>query len=691
MKIKIGENAGFCFGVKNAVELAFKTAKEKNNIYTFGKLIHNEIVTASLSECGVKSEDNPQNIPDDSAVIIRSHGASKKVFDILKQKNIQIIDATCPYVKKIHTRVSEYYQKGYQIVILGERNHPEVIGINGWCEDSAVIIGSESDCNELKLSKNTCVVSQTTFSVDKYNTIKKIITKLASKTLEIFDTICYTTNKRQTEAKNISKECDVMLVLGSENSSNTTKLLAICKENCKESYLIQSVLDYKKNKINIKPNCTVGIVAGASTPPELIMEVKVLMSSQENVSMSEFESAIEGLGKNLREGAIVTGTVIEATKHGIKLNIGQKKDGFIDAEDVEVDGNYNPSNYTAGTNVEAKIIKINCQDTGCIILSKKKLDQIREGNKQVETIRNGEVFELKIEREVKSGIVGSMGTYGVFIPASQIREAFVKDLKSYVGKTLRLTALEINDDTQRIVASARKLVEEERKERESVFWSHVKQDVIVSGKVKRITNFGAFVSVDGFDCLAHIVDLSWDRIKTVDEVLTVGETYDFLVTKVDKEANRVSLSYKLLQPHPFEACLKEHPIGSVTKGKVVSIMPFGAFVELQKGIEGLVHVSEAAHTFIKDIKEVVKVGDEVDVKVLNADPSTKRITLSIKATLPEPEKTAEEVENDADAKPRKSSAKKATTSKEEKGWSDEDTANNPFAELLQGVEVDAKK
>ena len=233
------------------------------------------------------------------------------------------------------------------------------------------------------------------------------------------------------------------------------------------------------------------------------------------------------------------------------------------------------------------------------------------------------------------------------------------------------------------------MLETERKEREEIFWANVQPDVIVSGKVKRITPFGAFVSVDGFDCLAHIVDLSWTHIKTVDEVLKIGETYDFLVLSVDREKGRVSLSYKALQPHPFEKCLENHPIGSVCKGKVTSIVPFGAFVEIEPGIEGLVHVSEAAHSFVKNIGEVVKVGDEVDVMILNADPANKKITLSIKATLPEEKVPAAESKSEKPESEVKENSKKnkKQEEKEETEWSEENS-NTPFADLLKNLDVE---
>ena len=716
MKIITAKNCGFCFGVENALKLAYRTAAENpdKKVYTLGKLIHNELVTDKLLSHNIAVAEGIDNIEDGSVVIIRSHGAPKEVFEKLAAKNLTVMDATCQFVKKIQNIVSEFHTKGYQIVILGEPDHPEVVGINGWCEKEAVIVRSEAEAEGLKRDQKLCLVAQTTFSAEKYARIVKIFQKPVSKSVEIFDTICYTTYKRQAEADLISRKCDVMLVLGSEKSSNTVKLYEICKKGCDRCYLVPNAADFKK--IIIKAPDLVGIVAGASTPPELIMEVKDLMAQQFNneIQSTEFMEALEGSPISLREGKRVKGTVISADEKGISVNIGSKKDGFVPIEEAGL-GEYNPSEYVTGMPIEAVVVSTKSDVVGCIILSKKRIDIILEGDKQVETIRNGEIFELKIEKDTNGGLLGKMGTYTVFIPASQVREVFVRDLKPFSGKTLRLTALEIDDKKRRIVASARKVIEEERKAREEIFWNAVQPDVIVNGKVKRVTNFGAFVSVDGFDCLAHIVDLSWNHIKNAEDVVKVGKNYDFLVLSVDRERGRVSLSYKALQPHPFEACLAKHPVGSITKGKVTSIVPFGVFVEIEPGIEGLVHVSEAAHNYVKSVSEVVKVGEEIDVMILNADPNSKKINLSIKACQEAPEVTGEEgvvpakpksskfdrFEADASGsykKPEKSKADSKSanpkTSRRTKSDSDaemewsEEASNNPFAELLQGIKVD---
>lgn len=683
MKIIKAKNGGFCFGVKSAVDAVKRNAGE--HTYTLGDVIHNERVTTELRALGVKTVDSVDEIHDDEAtVVIRSHGAPPEVYEEIARRGYKLIDATCPFVMKIHELVRAHHEDGYKIVIIGNADHPEVKGINGWCGFEATIADENFDFSSLDADVKTCFVEQTTFSTEKYLQILKKIQKDRFKTVEIFDTICYTTVSRQNEAKKLSGICDKIIVVGSPNSSNTRKLIEIADSGRAQAFGVSGAAEL--NSLNFCADDTVGVIGGASAPEESIMEVIKYMSQEFTKAVNEeFLKGVEDSFVSYKEGKRVTGKVISADADGIKVEIGGKNDGFIPATEVNMDGSYNPDDYKAGDELEVRIGKKDA-GTGCILLSKKAVDEIKEADKIIDTIRNGEYFEIKIDKNVEKGLTARLGTYNIFIPASQVEERFVRDLAKYVGKKLVVTALEIDDAKHKIVASHRKVAEAERKAKEDIFWANVVPNMIVSGVVKRTTAFGAFVSVDGFDCLAHIVDLSWTHIKNVEEVLTVGQSYEFVVLSADREKNRVSLGYKQLQPHPFVACMEKHPVGSVTKGKVVSIVPFGVFVEIEPHIEGLVHVSEVAHTFVKDINEVVKVGDEVEVKVLNYDEANRKINLSIKACLPEEEKPAH-TEDEGEKKSRKPRAKQEKRDDEgEKEWSEE-VSNNPFADLLKDLDV----
>ena len=695
MQITTAKHSGFCFGVKEAVAVAERYAK--GGAYCLGKIIHNDEVVRRLESEGLRMVENLDSVEDGAVVIIRSHGVGKSVYDKMRAKRLEVVDTTCPFVKKIHRLVEEHEKNGSRIVIIGKRNHPEVIGIGGWCENRADVIESVEELDKLigslSCDEKVCFVAQTTFSRKKYDEIVKKIPISRLKTVEIFDTICYTTTERQIEAMDLASVNDKVLVVGSKNSSNTTKLFETCKAIQPDTYHIERTTDLKNIVFN--PGDRIAIVAGASTPKELIVEVKGYMSENFEDVSKEFKDYLDESFVQYNDGMRIKGTVIHANEDGIKVNIGGKKDGFIKKDEVSVGGDYNPADYPEGTAIEAIIINKSDADSGCVLLSKKKVDKIKEGDKIVETVRGGDVFELDGIRAIKGGLLGHLGTYSVFVPASQIRErgTYVKELKNYENKKLRLSAIEIDDEKREIVARQRKVLEAERKEKEDMFWDNVRPNVIVSGVVKRAANFGAFVSVDGIDCLAHIGDLSWTRIKSVDEVLEIGKTYDFLVLSADREKGRVSLGYKQLQNHPFVSAMEKHPIGSVVKGKVTSVMPFGAFVEIEHGIEGLVHVSEAAHSFVKNINEVVKVGDEVEVKVLAYDEPNKRVTLSIKACLEapapveKPEKPQEEADTDSKAEKKAQRKPKAEKQAEDHSEWSENTSNNPLADLLKGLDI----
>ena len=683
-KIIVAVNAGFCFGVKKAVETALLHASEKN-CYLLGDIIHNGHVVEKLEKNGLKKINDVGELPElrdgeSGSVIIRSHGAARSTYGEISSRGYKIIDATCPFVSKIHEIVRKHYDDGYHIVIIGEAAHPEVAATAGWCDYTATVIDNRSDLSALNGYDKLCFVCQTTYDAKKFAELSKKIQEIKVKTVEIFDTICYTTCERQSEAVRLARECDVVLVVGDKTSSNTNKLYDLCSTVNGKTYFVSSRDELEK--INFPRSGVIGIVAGASTPTESIMEVKTYMSQEfGKASNEEFLDAVNKGTVTIREGKTISGTVISADADGIHVNVGGKIDGFIDKTEACDEGEYKPEDYPVGTEIVAIVTKKRDDALGCVMLSKRRADQMRKSDEEVDQIRNGETFEIVIKKDIKGGLIGSLGTYRVFVPASQIRLKFVPDLKKFVGKTLRLRALDIDDINRKIVASQRVILQEEKEERDKkaeIFWENVKPDVVVAGEVKRISSYGAFVSVDGIDCLAHIDHLSYSHIDSPDEVLEIGKTYEFLVLKTDREKQRVSLGYRELQPHPFDKCMENHPVGSVVSGKVISVLPYGAFVEIEPGVEGLVHVSEAAAAYVKDINEVLHAGDEVTVKIMAYDEAHHKTTLSIRACLEE-------------EKPAVKATKPAKKPVEESDVYSEKSDNNVFAALLKDAASDDKK
>lgn len=703
-KIILAKNIGFCFGVQRAIDTAEKMAKEEG-ICSLGPIIHNRQVVKELEKKGLRVVNNVNDITE-KKVIIRSHGEGKSTYDELKNRNIEIIDTTCPFVKKIHNIVHKQYEQGYQIVIAGIKEHSEVIGINGWCDNTAIIISDVKDIPKFESDK-ICVVAQTTFSVDIYKEITEYFENLNEKSVVVFDTICYTTNERQTEILDLSRKCDSMIVIGCSDSSNTYKLLKICEKNCKNTFLTEKFEDI----IAIFPKLygTVAITAGASTPRELVLEVYQYMN--DNIKEGSFE---ELLANNpvvsYEKGTKVKGAeIIYADEKGIHVKLDGKNDGLIAPEQVELSGDYKPENYQTGSTIDIEILGPKDKDTGCIPASKKIVEEKKKEDKIVDGIRNGEEFSITAT-VVKGGLLGRYGSYRVFVPQSHVTEHFISDLSAYNKQKIRLNVLEIDDTKKKITASAkailareRKAKELERNEKEMEFLSSINEDDKVTGKFVRATPFGAFVEVNGFDCLCRIADLSWNKIGKVEDVLTLNEEYEFLVLSIDREKRKVGLGFKQLHPHPFLEVAAKYPVGTTIVGKIARLEEYGAFVDIENNVRGLIHISEAAREYVKNIADIFKVGDDVTAQVIRIDEKDHKISLSVKAILPPVEESAEEVErpikerkpidkkrfdqvakgiNDAKEPPRRRARPVKEHINEPTQWS-EGTTNTPLADLLK--------
>ena len=713
MQIAITRFPGFCKMVERAIAIAESAAEEfpDKKVYTLGRLAHNDRVSERLSKKGISVALSPEELTAGDVLVISAHGAPPSVYEASAKRGIIVRDATCPNIVKIHDTIKTYGEKGYFVLLIGDEKHSEIVGDSGWARDVAVADNAEKAISILteKSVEKAVVVFQTTFEVEKYSDIADKLQKFAEnskKTLVILKSICYTTIERQAEAESLSESADVVLVVGDRGSSNTAKLLEISRKKA-DAVLIEKVSDLQS--VKIKNNITkLAVLAGASTPKELTMEViytmeqnntpdvaidvnptevaeeKVTETVTEEVKADEavvetaekpvqkkkkeittMEEAMKAgfAPKSYRENQRVKVTVesVDQTGVNVSLNLGGKNDaGFIAASEMEIDGSFDPANYTVGETLEAIIIPKADAKSKTINLSKRKCDEIFVGDAAAQHILNGEDFKLKITSVTKGGLLGKLGSYTIFVPASQIRMGFVKNLEDYVGKELRLRMLPPKEEEggrkpnpKRIVASQRVILEEEKAQREDEFWTNVVPGAVVEGKVKRFAQkdgkyFGIFVSVFNKDCLLHISDLSWTKVEDPSEVLKLNETYNFLVLKADREADKVSLGYKQLQKTPYQLAAEKYHVGDVVKGTVARIKDFGAFISLEPGIDGLVHVSEISHNYIKSAADALKVGDEVEAKIINFEKD--KITLSIKACQePEVQEVAEKEESDAPA------------------------------------------
>ena len=692
MEIIVAKNGGFCRGVQKAVHTAMSIAPD--NTYIFGEIIHNPEVVETIARRGIRSVEKLSEVPNGATLIIRSHGVGKYVYEECAQRNIRVVDCTCEFVLRTQRIIREQYALGKKIVIIGEPTHPEVIGLNGWCDNQAYVFSSENDDFSLLPDENCIIVAQTTYSKEKFEKIIKKLDNKVGKTLEVFSTICYTTIGRQNEAREIASQCDAVLVIGGLNSSNTNKLYDICKQYCKHVIRLESFAQFEKN--TIKRFNKVGLVMGASTPNVQSQEVLLKMEMETEAKATAMEETMENVVAKMdsqpkfKKGQLIKATISSADDTGVAVLLPlAKKEILLAKEEVDCEV-YNKEDFNAktGEEIELMVVAVNP-----VKLSQKLIKQVKEEEAMIAEIQAGKEFEVECTGFNKGGLTAQIGSYTVFVPAREIRMGFVKELDKYVGKKLRLRMLEVRTERRKeIIASQRVIIEEERAAKEAAkaakeaeFFASIHVDDVVEGTVERVTAFGAFVSVNGFDCLAHISDLSWTGVKTVADVLEIGKKYQFKVLKIDEEAKKVSIGYKQLQAQPWELAAEKYAEGDVIHGKVVRIVPFGAFVEVEKGIDGLVHVSQISHEFLENPTTALTIGQEIDAKILKLDCVEKKMTLSIKALEPKPENVerksrAPKEEGEGEKKARKPRAPKPVEEVTE--WNEDNAGGASIADLL---------
>lgn len=637
MKIIIAENSGFCFGVSKAIDSTTKILTEdKIRTYSLGPLIHNNHVIEQLKQEGLDIIENIDEV-NNSRVIIRSHGVPLHIYDIAKKKNIELIDCTCPFVRKIQKKVKEYNTLGYQIVIIGDPKHPEVIGIDGWCDNSAIIINNEEDIEVMLNYDKICIVAQTTFYESKFNRLAELIS-LKGNEVKVFNTICNATQLRQRSCEEIAKISDAMVVIGGYHSSNTQKLVEISKKYCNNTFHIETseqlpISELKKFNI-------VGLTAGASTPSWIIKEVYEKMSNLGD--MNELMKAIEDTMVRVHRGETVKGKVISIRNDEVMVNIGYKSDGIIKRDELTNDPSVTPSDIlSVGDEIEVLILRLDDGD-GNVILSKKRVDTVKSWDEIEEIFKNQSNVNAKVIEIVNGGVIAIVKGLRAFIPISQIANRFVSDLQTFAGKAFDVRVIDFDRNKKRIVLSRKVVESEELESKKSKLWKNIEKDQVIEGEVKRITDFGAFVDIGGVDGLIHISDLSWSHVKHPKEVVKEGDIVKVLVLDADKQKNRISLGLKQASPHPWENIDEKYNIGDIVEGKVVRLVDFGAFVMIEQGIEGLVHISQISDKHIAKPSEELRVGENIKVKILDINKEEKKISLSIKeASAKETNETVE--------------------------------------------------
>ena len=631
MKISLAEHRGFCYGVKRAVKMA-EDCREMEKARTLGPIIHNPQVVKKLEKDGIIMADSLSEI-NEGTVIIRSHGVGPTIYNEAKAKNLNIVDATCPHVKKAQMAAHKLLEEGYNIIIIGEEEHPEVQSIFEWAEGKATVIQTVAQAINYTAQGKIGIVAQTTFSAKAFQEIVSVLIMKATE-IKIERTICNATAQRQESAIALAKQVELMLVVGGKNSANTGRLAELCKEVCDKCYHIETVEELKAEWF--EGIAHVGVTAGASTPDWVINEVcqclnkgDAIKENTENVEYTYF--------KNINVGDIVEGLVVSVRDKEVLVDIGYKSEGFISLAELAYPVPENTSDVVkCGDKIKVLVLSLGGEHG--VALSKIKADKVEVWSKLEEALTAKTVFNAIVLEAVKGGLRIAVAGITGFIPSSQIDIKKVEDLSQFKGQSFEVMPIEINEENQKAVFSRRVLLEQARQQELDKIFSELQINQVVTGEVKRITDYGVFVDLGGIDGLIHVSELSWNRVKNPRQVVTEGDVVKVSIINMDKEKQKIGLSLKDVQEDPWFEKVQAITQGAIVSAEVKKIMDYGVFVALENGLEGLIRLSELSDKKINKAEEIVKIGDKINVKIINIDQQNKKLAFSVKQIVSDKER-----------------------------------------------------
>ncbi len=679
MEIFVAKHSGFCFGVRRSLSMAEKAAKS-GQVYTDGPLIHNpqEINRLAQQLAIIPLDDFSKHSPTkhgaNAKIIIRSHGVAPQREQLAKASGFEVLDATCPFVKKSQLLAQELAADGYTVVIVGDPGHPEVEGLIGWAGSKALVAANPQSVAELAINHDLSkigIIAQTTQLAANFELTVAALKQYALQ-IKVANTICNATSEHQEEALALAKQVDMMLVIGGKNSSNTKKLAQICKTVLAKVYHIETAADLHCNIV--WGVAKIGITAGASTPDWIIEEVVETMTEMEKMQAMEGESSTleqEACGcgctteqaacacdgecapepkaepaetmseedsfaaeygdmKEIRRGTRVKGVIVQVKPDELLVDIGGKSEGVLTASELSADDAKEIlTRFKVGDEIDVFILRKENQE-GYPVLSKRRIDQELAWDKLIIAKDNNEVISGKVVGVVKGGLLVDVGIRG-FVPASLASLNYVEDLNTYIGQEMQMKIIECEKAANKLVLSAKAVLRKASQEKREQTWATIAEGQTLRGTVRRLTGFGAFVDVGGVDGLLHVSEMAWYRVNHPSDLLKEGDELDVYVLAIDQASEKISLGLKQLVSNPWSAAKENYPEGSIITATVMRTTTFGAFLEVEPGIEGLVHISQLAHQRVEKTEDVVKPGDSVEVKVLSVDTEGKRMSLSIKA------------------------------------------------------------
>ena len=639
-KVTVAKSAGFCFGVDRAVKMVYGELEKGTRVATLGPIIHNQDVVDDMTAKGARIISSVDELEEGETVVIRSHGVDREVYRQIEAKGNRMLDATCPFVSRIHHIVSEKTKEGYFILFAGDKDHPEVQGIVGHCDQNYLVFKDNIELSDFfensykKFGKKLAFVEQTTYNIVVWEKCLNVIPK-NDPDIFIADTICSATDARQSDAAELAKSSDIMIVVGGRHSSNTVKLYEVCSRYCKTYHIENSD---ELHSLNLPDAERIGITAGASTPAYIIKEVQTKMTENENLTANmdediDFAQALDESFKKIHTGEKVKGTVVAVNNTEAIVDLGTKHTGYVALDDLTDDSTKKPGDIVSvGDEIDLIVIKVNDAE-GTVALSKRKVDEQAGYENILKAKEEGTVLEGVVQHVVNKGVTLTVQGVRVFIPASLTGLPRGAELEQLLKQKVEFIVIEVTEGRKRAVGSIKAVQNAKKAEAQAKFWETAKVGDVFTGKVKSLTSFGAFVDLGGIDGMVHISELSWKRIKHPSEVVSVGDTLEVYIKDLDREANRISLGFKKAEDNPWEIFKANYKVGDVVKATIVSITNFGAFAQIIDGVDGLIHISQIADRKVENVKDVLSVGDVVDVKIIDIDTESKRISISIRALL----------------------------------------------------------
>lgn len=649
MQLTVAKSAGFCFGVNRAVQMVYEALEHSAPVATLGPIIHNQDVVNDMVRRGARIINEVSELRPEEHVVIRSHGVGKQVYEEIARLGNPVIDATCPFVQRIHKIVAEKTAQGYFILIAGDESHPEVQGIVGHCDENFFVFKDEFvlkaffQKNEKNFPKRLAIVAQTTYNSIIWGECLKVLPK-ENPNIVVYDTICSATETRQSDAAALAAQSDCMVVIGGRHSSNTVKLYDVSSKYC-TTYHIENADEL--DTLDLFNADKIGITAGASTPAHIIKEVVTTMNEMMNKEVIEedidFAQAIDETFKKLRTGERVKGIVMSVNNSEVIVDLGAKQTGSVPATELTNDPGKKPADVVSvGDEIELIVTKVSDAD-GMATLSKKRVDEQAGVEKVIKAKEENAILTATVSAVVKGGVNVYYEGVRIFIPASQTglpREASLDAMK---GQEVKFMILEIPEQRRKsAVGSIKNVLRQEKEAAKAKFWETAEEGKEYEGEVKSLTHYGAFVDLGGIDGMVHISELSWNRVKHPSQVVSVGDVLKVYIKELDKENDRISLGYKKTEDNPWEQFKANYSVGDVVDAKIVSVTTFGAFAQVMDGVDGLIHISQLADRRVENVKDVVAVGDEVQVKITGIDVDSKRISLSMRALLDEEDAEDEE-------------------------------------------------